>query len=75
VDASAYIEDALSSCQGLTRKSLSKPSMVAAMAAELGRDPRRSCTAADAGLLLRARLEVRVDKLCSISLSSSVPEP
>lgn len=58
----------------LTRKSFSKPSMVAAMAAEFGREPRRcGPTAAEAGLLLRARLEGLADKLCNMSLSRSAP--
>lgn len=60
----------------LTTKSLSTPSMVAAMAAELGRDPRKCApaAAADIGLLLRARLEVCADRECSCSLSKSAPE-
>lgn len=63
----------------LTMKSFSKPSMVAAMAAELGRDPRRcGPSAAVTGLLLRARLEACADRSCSISLcraSLSRPAP
>lgn len=56
-------------------KSFSKPSIVAAMAAEFGRDPRTGGpAAADWGLLLRARLEVCADRECIISLSRSAPE-
>jgi hypothetical protein len=55
----------------LTRKSLSKPSICAAMAAELGREPRRSRCAADMGLLNVpvARLEACGDKPLYTSLS------
>jgi len=58
-----------------TRKSVSNPSICAAIAAELGRDPRK-CAAcvADMGLLLRAMLEVCADKDCSSSLSPSAIE-
>lgn len=57
-------------CQ-LTRKSLTKPSICAAMAAELGREPRRSRCAADMGLLEVpvVRLEACGDMLLYTSLS------